>query len=67
VLNFAEVAERHAKFLPELPDFLQEIRAVFSIEETNEYAAQLEHTRPLSPPHRHAVRAISSSASAHVH
>ena len=66
MLNFAEVAERHAKFLPELPDFLQEIRAVFSIEETGEYAEQLEHTRPLSPLQRHALRAISS-ASAQVH
>jgi hypothetical protein len=66
LLNFAEVAERHAEFLQELPDFLQEIRAVFSIEETGEYAEQLEHTRPLSMLQRHAVRAISS-ASAHVH
>jgi hypothetical protein len=62
LLNFAEVAERYAESLEELPDFLQEIRAVFSIEETGEYAEQLEHTRPLSPLQRHALRAISSSS-----
>jgi hypothetical protein len=66
LLTFAQVAERYAEFLQELPDFLQEIRAVFSIEETGEYAEQLEHTRPLSPLQRHALRAISS-ASAHIH
>jgi hypothetical protein len=52
--------------LGELPDFLQEIRAVFRLEETGKYAEQLEDTRPLSPLQRHALRAISS-ASAHVH
>jgi hypothetical protein len=53
-------------FCKNCPIFLQEIRAVFSIEETGEYAKQLEHTRPLSPLQRHALRAISS-ASAHIH
>jgi hypothetical protein len=52
--------------MQELPDFLQEIRAVFSLEETSEYATQLERTRPLSPFQRNALRAISS-ASVHVH
>jgi len=66
LLTFAQVADRYAEFLQELPEFLQEIRAVFSMEETGEYAAQLEQTRPLSPLQRHALRAISS-ASAHVH
>jgi hypothetical protein len=66
LLTFAQVAERYAEFLQELPDFLREIRAVFSIEETGEYAEHLAHTRPLSPLQCHALRAISS-ASAHVH
>jgi hypothetical protein len=66
LLNFTQVAERRAEFMQELPDFLQEIRAVFSLEETSEYATQLEHTRPLSPFQRNALWAISS-ASVHVH
>jgi hypothetical protein len=44
--------------MQELPDFLQEIRAVFRLEETGEYAAQLEQTRPLSPLQREVLRAI---------
>jgi hypothetical protein len=66
LLNFTLVAERRAEFMQELPDFLQEIRAVFSLEETSEYATQLERTRGLSPFQRYALRAISS-ASVHVH
>jgi hypothetical protein len=66
LLIFAEVAERSSEFMQELPDFLQEIRAVFSLEETGEYATQLECRRPLSPLQRGALRAISS-ASVHVH
>jgi hypothetical protein len=66
LLTFAQVAERYAKFRQELPHFLQEIRAVFSMEETGEYAEQLQQTRPLSPFQREVLRAISS-ASAHVH
>jgi hypothetical protein len=66
LLNFAEVAEQRAEFMDELSDFLQEIRAVFSLEETSEYATQLECARPLSPFQRSALRAISS-ASVHVH
>jgi hypothetical protein len=66
LLTFAEVAEQRAEFMHELPDFLQEIRAVFSLEETSEYATQLECARPLSPFQRSALRAISS-ASVHVH
>ena len=66
LLTFAKVAEQRAEFMQELPDFLQEIRAVFSLEETSEYATQLECARPLSPFQRNALRAISS-ASVHVH
>jgi hypothetical protein len=66
LLNFAEVAEQRAEFMDELSDFLQEIRAVFSLEETSEYAARLESARPLSAFQRSALRAISS-ASVHVH
>jgi hypothetical protein len=62
LLTFARAAERYAEFSQELPDFLQEIRAVFSIEETSEYAEQLEHTRPFSPLQRHALRAISAAS-----
>ena len=66
LLNFAQAAEQYAEFAQELPDFLREIRDVFSVQETGDYAVQLECTRPLSPLQRHALRAISS-ASAHVH
>ena len=66
LLTFAEVAEQRAEFMQQLPDFLQEIRAVFSLEEISEYATQLEFARPLSPFQRNALRAISS-ASVHVH
>ena len=66
LLTFAEVAEQRAEFRRELPDFLQKIRAVFSLEETSEYVMQLECARPLSPFQRNALRAISS-ASVHVH
>jgi hypothetical protein len=62
-LKFAEAAERYTE---ELPDFLQEVRALFSMEKTGEYAEQLEHARALSPLQRQALRAISSAA-AHVH
>ena len=66
LLTFAGVAEQRAEFMQELPDFVQEIRAVFSLEEISEYATQLEFARPLSPFQRNALRAISS-ASVHVH
>ena len=66
LLTFAKVAEQRAEFMQELPDFLQEILSVFSLEETSEYATQLECARPLSPFQRNALRAISS-ASLHVH
>lgn len=66
LLTFVEVAERRAEFMRELPDFLEEIRAVFSLEETSEYATQLECARPLSLLQRNALRAISSVA-AYVH
>jgi predicted O-linked N-acetylglucosamine transferase (SPINDLY family) len=66
LLTFAEVAEQRAEFMQELPDFLQEICAVFTLEETSEYATQIECSRPLSPVQRNTLRAISS-ASAHVH
>jgi hypothetical protein len=52
--------------MQELPDFLQEVRVVFSMEETGEYAEQLQQTRPLSRFSVKVLRAISS-ASAHVH
>ncbi len=60
LLTFAEVAELSTEFMQELPDFLQEIRAVFRLEETGEYAAQLEEITPLSPLQREVLRAISS-------
>jgi hypothetical protein len=66
LLTFAEVAERSTEFRQELPHFLQEIRAVFRLEETGEYAAQLEQTKPLSPLQREILRAISSG-SVYVH
>jgi len=37
LLTFGKVAERYAEFLQELPDFLQKMRAVFSMEEAGEY------------------------------
>ena len=60
LLNFAQVAEVRAEFMHELPDFLQGIRAVFSLEETGQYASKLECRRPLSSLQRNALRAISS-------
>src|ERR1700722_16687400 len=66
LLTFAGVAEQRAEFMQELPDFVQEIRAVFSLEEISEYATQLEFARPFSPFQRNALRAISA-ASVHVH
>ena len=66
LLNFAQAAEQSAEFAQELPDFLLEIRDVFSVRETGDYAVQLERTMRLSSLQRHALRVISS-ASAHVH
>jgi hypothetical protein len=66
LLTFAEVAELSTEFMQELPDFLQEIRAVFRLEETGEYAAELEQTRPLSPLQREVLPAICS-ISAYIH
>jgi hypothetical protein len=62
LLNFAQAAERYAEFVQELPDFLHEIRGVFSVQETGDYALQLERTRPLSQLQRHALRAISAAS-----
>ncbi len=56
LLAFIEAADRYAEFAQELPHFLDGIRDVFSLD----YVDQLELTRPLSPPQRRAVRAISS-------
>jgi hypothetical protein len=66
LLNFARAAEQHTEFMQELPDFLQEIRVVFSLEDISEYTTQLECTRPLSPFQRRALRAISS-VSGYIH
>jgi len=56
-------ADRYAEFAQEPPHFLDGIRGVFSLEETGDYVDQLELTRPLSPPQRRALRAISSISS----
>jgi hypothetical protein len=66
LLNFAETAEQRAEFARELPEFLNEIRDVFSVQETGAYVVQLERSKRLSPLQRHALRAISS-ASMHLH
>jgi hypothetical protein len=64
LLTFIEAAaDRYAEFAQELPHFLDGIRDVFSLEETGDYVDQLELTRPLSPPQRRPVRAISSISS----
>ncbi len=57
--NFIEAADRYAQLAQEVPDFLDGIRGVFSLEETGDYVHQLELTRPLSPPQRRALRAIA--------
>jgi hypothetical protein len=62
LLNFAQAAERYAEFAQELPDFLHEIRDVFRVQETGDYALQLERTRPLSQLQRHALRTISAAS-----
>ena len=63
LLGFVEGADRDAEFAQELPHFLDGIRSVFSLEETGDYVDQLELMRPLSPPQRRALRAISSISS----
>src|SRR5229473_705292 len=60
LLGLIEAADRYAEFAQELLHFLDGIRGVFRLEETGNYVDQLELTRPLSPPQRRAVRAISS-------
>jgi hypothetical protein len=60
LLNFAEAAERYTEFAQELPEFLCAIRDVFTVQETGQYALQLERTKRLSPLQRRALRAISS-------
>jgi hypothetical protein len=62
LLNFAQAAERYPEFAQELPNFLHEIRDVFTVQETGDYALQLERTRPLSQLQRHALRAISAAS-----
>jgi hypothetical protein len=66
LLNFAETAESQTEFAQELPEFVHEIREVFSVRETGAYVAQLECTKRLSPLQRRALLAVSS-ASAYVH
>ena len=60
MLHFVEAAEQHPEFAQELPYFVAEIKRVFSLDETGNYAAHIERTRPLSPTQRAAIRAISS-------
>jgi hypothetical protein len=66
LLNFAKTAESRAEFAQELPEFVHEVREVFSLHETLEYVAQLERSERLSPLQRHALQAIFSG-SAHIH
>jgi hypothetical protein len=65
-LTFAKTAESRTEFAQELPEFVHEIREVFSLHETLEYVAQLERSKRLSPLQRHALKAIFSG-SAHIH
>ena len=60
LLDFAEAARCRVDFARELPNFLNEIRHVFSLEETGNYVDKLERTKTLSPLQRRAIRAISS-------
>ena len=66
LLHFVEAAERYPEFAQELPDFVAEIKRVFSLNEIANYAVHLERTKPLSAPQRAAIRAISS-ISGHLH
>ena len=66
LLHFVEAAEQYPEFAQELPFFVAEIKRVFSLDETGNYAAHIERTRPLSPTQRVAIRAISS-ISEHLH
>jgi hypothetical protein len=62
LLRFVEAAERYSEFAQELPDFVAEIKRVFSLAEVGEYAVRLERTEPLSASQRAAIRAISSTS-----
>jgi hypothetical protein len=67
LLRFVEAAERYPEFAQELPDFVAEIKRVFSLDEIgNYYAVHLERTQPLSASQRAAICAISS-ISAQIH
>jgi hypothetical protein len=66
LLRFVEAAERYPEFVRELPDFVAEIKCLFSLAEVGNYAVHIERTKPLSAPQRAAIRAISS-ISAQVH
>ena len=59
-MRFVEAAERYPEFAQELPDFVAEIKRVFSLDEIGNYAVHLERTKPLSASQRAAIRAISS-------
>jgi hypothetical protein len=62
LLNFAKTAESHTEFAQKLPEFVHEIREVFSLRETVEYVAQLERSERLSLFQRQAFRAICSAS-----
>ncbi len=66
LLHFVEAAKRYPEFAEELPDFVAEIKCLFTLAEVAEYAVHLERTKPLTASQRAAIRSISS-ISAQIH
>ena len=60
LLRFVEAAEQYPEFAHELPDFVSEIKRVFSLDEIGNYVVHLVRTEALSASQRAAIRAISS-------
>jgi hypothetical protein len=50
LFSFVHAAETRTEFAAELPDFLKEIRRIFTPQQINGYLGYLERTRFLRPP-----------------
>jgi hypothetical protein len=50
LFSFLHAAERDHLFAAEVPDFIREIRRLFTSEEIRDYLDRLENTKYLAPP-----------------
>lgn len=50
LFSFLHAAERDPLFAAEVPDFIREIRRLFTSEEIRDYLDRLENTKYLAPP-----------------